>query len=538
MDLNNIQSLIGGLGGGSNGGSYTDMIKDLGTILNEAFRSRNYTKNSDQLIQDYSKQPITKNYGGYQYNYTDENLSGSTLDHLKTSLGDIVKSTYNSGSAGWRLGSKFGSIGSGIVGGLGAGVGLYSSNMAAITNLFKFLDERKKALRKIHVDNLTSMSNATDAYNTDMFNTRYKTDNSNIFYNNAYNGKDACKGFFRGKDVFTAAGVMPSVKNANVSKGEYIWDGVHYPQYVNKGPNDTAPAFLRGKDVVFTNNPEIPAPTGFKTIAQAVPYALRTGQLGALAKWQEDMHNAGYKNGKDPGYAWGKDDLEDLGILASQLFTINRQYKKAGEPIKNVDVRTKNKYEKYLTDLRNLRVDNRPVIDNILQAERSAWNDIKLSGGMTGSEKRKARQSLMLNTQKNIATANMNGQIANNQLLADAYKTALNIGNYNAERNMKGNITNEQFLSNANARQFAGYQTADNNLTRALQDYRSNRFKKNQFEEMLDLYRQKLSQDQLNYLSDQGYKFPLLQRFTPAKIFTTYTQPTFNIPTLNYDIRR
>lgn len=99
-----------------------------------------------------------------------------------------------------------------------------------------------------------------------------------------------------------------------MSKGEYIWDGGDNLSAVTRGPGDTAPAFLRGKDIVFTNNPNIPAPAGFKTIAQAVPYAAATGQLPQLAKHQEDMHAMGYYNGKDklPRYAGGKVNLDWL----------------------------------------------------------------------------------------------------------------------------------------------------------------------------------------------------------------------------------
>ena len=125
--------------------------------------------------------------------------------------------------------------------------------------------------------------------------------------------------FFSGKGVNTAYGIMPGEPNALTNKGEEILDtetGVM--SHVGRGPNDTAPSYLRGKDAVITTNDGL--------AKKARMYYNRGDMAGVASVLQEQQMNHmldKYKNGRLPrfegGYIdpWANITTNGMGAAAS-----------------------------------------------------------------------------------------------------------------------------------------------------------------------------------------------------------------------------
>lgn len=201
--------------------------------------------------------------------------------------------------------------------------------------------------------------------------------------------------FRLGKDVNTSIGVRKGKQNAWVSKGEYIWDGFNPPVRVNRGKNDTAPAYLTGKDTVFTNSKQVTPPPGFKTIAQAVPYAAATGNLPKLAMWQQMIHMNNnknkYKYGKNPmpkfqeGVAPGWLSIANgtLGLLGG----LSQIYNSRQKPQLN-NTYVDNPYEQQaIMDMEKLDYDTTPIEKDILNLNAGLVDNIKNSGALSGAQK-------------------------------------------------------------------------------------------------------------------------------------------------------
>ena len=520
-----------------------------------------YNKSADQLIAEGKKN--TTNVGGYSVtNYQvdrDAEMEEVNAKNNQEMLNDVTTGAASGAAIGSvipGLGTAAGTI---IGGTVGAVKGWFNSRSRA--------EEARKALKRAEV-----LADKKSDYSSMMAQTNISKD----VYNKNHFQQDVT-GFFNGKDVYTATGRGKGKQNAWLSKGEYIWDGEHVPSEVTTGPNDTAPGYVRGKDMVFTNNPNIPAPAGFKTIAQAVPYAAATGHLWDLANFQKNMHMRGYRNGKDcmPGYfngkvlqnlfeslpqevrnyrlpgstttmanqnvadtpstgfqnpsqnifaermspvqpswwnkTWGniKNGLTKFGqwnglpnAITSGLGALTgwQQYKDAqNQAIRTPDIYENNFYEGAALDkLRNLRIDGRPMIQNIHDNYRNMAYDIKRGGGTTGSERMKGLMQAALGTQRNLAQMMQQIQQQNNQYTTNWANAALQSGAQTAQRRQAANEYRENYMANANASRLQGMQMGQYNILNNLNKFYENEFKRKQFNKMYNLYAQDVSNNRPN----------------------------------------
>ena len=263
-----------GATGGINVGGITSTIGQGIDFIGNLDNASSYNKSVNQILAE-------GNINGQKDQFESQrNANTLGLAAKGAALGGSIASVVPGiGTvAGAVVGGATGLLG-GIIGGFGA-----EKEMERKLELAKFVNNQRRQSES-QTESFTAMDTRS----------REKYGNSEDTMLHAYNGK-----------VVSASG-RKAKQNAWLSKGEYVWDGRNNLAYVNYGPNDRAKGYVNGKDTVFTNNPDIPAPAGFSTIAQAVPYAAATGQLPALANYQAAVKGYGnYKNGKCASYKCGK----------------------------------------------------------------------------------------------------------------------------------------------------------------------------------------------------------------------------------------
>ena len=208
----------------------------------------------------------------------------------------------------------------------------------------------------------------------------------------------------------------------------------------------------------------------------------------------------GYKNGKLPefkeGYL-GNLIPSGLGMLAS----VGQYLDASGQDIRSPQIYSGNPYEQSaLNDLAGLRINQYPIINQINNATARADNAVRMSGGLSGYQRSQLRAANLLNTQKSISDTLMNAQMQNNQYRANLANAKMQLGSQYAQRMQQARMFNEEMLAKAHAARQQGKQMGIYNFLNQLQSYYANEFKRRQFNDTMDLYRQQqaLDRDKFN----------------------------------------
>jgi hypothetical protein len=133
-------------------------------------------------------------------------------------------------------------------------------------------------------------------------------------------------------------------------------------------------------------------------------------------------------------------------------------------------------------------------------AERRGRYAINRAGGLSGAQKHYANIASILGTQSNIANMMSGIQEKNNQYKSQ-YASALQAaGDASARRRQAANEYAENYYAQAHAAKQQGKQMAMYNFLNQLNQYYSNEFKRNQFNNMMDMYRdnQKLDREKFD----------------------------------------
>lgn len=127
---------------------------------------------------------------------------------------------------------------------------------------------------------------------------------------------------------------------------------------------------------------------------------------------------------------------------------------------------------------------------------------IDRSGGLSGGQRALARMAAMNNTQLNTAKMLAAVQDQNNAYRAQAAQAALNAGSQTAQRRMAAKQFDLDYYSKAHAAQQQGKQMGMYNALNALQQYYANDFKRRQFNDTMNLYKQQLDLDKQQVLAN------------------------------------
>lgn len=244
-------------------------------------------------------------------------------------------------------------------------------------------------------------------------------------------------------------------------------------------------------------------------------YVMATGDVkGGLIRdmfWRKE-HGKEYKNGKLPGFKEGYlGNLipSGLGMLAS----VGQYLDASSQDLRSPQIYSANPYEQSaLNDLAGLRINQYPIINQINNATARADYALNKSGGLSGYQRSRLRIANLYNTQKNISDTLMNAQMQNNQYRANLANAKMQLGSQYAQRMQQARMFNEEMLAKAHAARQQGKQMGMFNFLNQLQSYYANEFKRRQFNDTMDLYRQQqeLDRDKLKMM------FPDYDRVKPA----------------------
>lgn len=211
-----------------------------------------------------SGQKITQgNVGGIGYDKIDDNVNMKNDD-----TSSII--------------SDFASLN--VVGGLGKLMGFGGSREREI-------EEAVRRIRNINRENYLNAFNTAVKNNAE----QRRLDLENTGYEYAYEGRAPRRNNKQGRKtlVDTAYGKMPGKQNAWVNKGERIVDTITGMEHqVKRGPGDTAPAYLTGKDAVLSasKRKDLVNPETGNSFAEDYPSYKAAGQLGRLLALNSMVH--------------------------------------------------------------------------------------------------------------------------------------------------------------------------------------------------------------------------------------------------------
>lgn len=262
----------------------------------------------------------------------------------------------------------------------------------------------------------------------------------------------------------------------------------------------------------------------------------------ALQGMQSGAKAPGFKSGKMPGFAegrWGNLIPSAIGAAAS----LGQILSASGEDLYAPNIYSANPYEQSaLNDLAGLRINEYPILNRLNQQRAEADFGIDNSGGLGGGQRARIRSANLASTQRSIADAMINIQAQNNQYRSQLASAKMNLGAQRAQRQQAANQYRSEMLARAHGAKQQGIQTGISNLVAQIQNYYANDFKRRQFNETMDLYRQdqKMRQDELNAiikrLNGDGNTSNATPRYTFNNTLTTPSMTYTPLQSIGYSI--
>lgn len=479
----------------------------------DLYNSGRYNRSQDELLAQGGQSQ--NSVGGIGYDeYNGVNMS-SFNNEVKQ---ENTQNTLRTAGSGAALGAAAGSIIPGL--GTVAG-GLIGGAVGLVGGLFGSSRRSKEAERQARLANQTA-----SIYNT--FNrsgaasARLQLD---ALQRNG-NTQNQLRGYHDGRGSDYTGGF------ARLSNGEVLVKGDQIIDRIPGLPNfkDGVTAYVGDAGVVSNHKVG-----GMRNS----DYVMATGDVqGGLMRdmfWRK-QHGKGYRNGKLPEFAEGYlGNLipSGLGMLAS----VGQYLDASGQDLATSTTRVHNKYERdALNRLAGLRINQYPIIDNLYGAQRIADSGVNMSG-LSGYQRAKARLANLANTQKAISDAAINIQAQNNQYDSAASTMESQLGAQQAQWDLQGIMNDQKRLDEAHGRRQQGKQTGIYNFLNQLQSFYANEFKRRQFNDTMDLYRQnlqldrdKFNRDLKNYNDIVGVPgMPTPRLYTPSMPLTTGKRLSSNL---------
>lgn len=513
-----------------------DFINTLGSV------SKN-TMTSDEMMG--SGRQSNENANGVSYQQSAVDAAG---------IQSKIDATARAGTmASMGKGAAFGSAVGSVIPGLGTVAGgLIGGAVGLVGGLFGSSKARREAERqkRIAIDrtNASNVNNRELAYTIGLrntFNRENRTDTSQSLFHAKEGTKQYKLNPFNGETlswhkVNTSHGPILGPGNAYTNRNERIISNDGWSYKVKNGKHDDALTYLKPGDAVISAEDDMINPsTGNKIIDDADAIANANG--GFIDRkdknWLEMnqdvgrmMKYAGKRKGNLlPGYLggtsfWGKawntignglgnvrDAVNQLGntIDIGNVATLGNAYLTAAQR----DARAQglrapksfvaNPYEQdALQQLNNLHSDYYPIWSQNRELEGRGKSSIAQSGGLSAGQKMLGYMGLANQTQLNNMQALFEHQGRENALLSQAAKTSLETGNQTATRQQQGGQWDEDMLAKAHAGQDNKFEASGYDKQNALLSFYDNKFKKDQFDQTMDLYRgnQKIEKGKLDAL--------------------------------------
>lgn len=468
----------------------------------DLYTSGRYNRSQDELLARGGQSQ--NNVGGIGYDeYNGVNMSSFNNEVKQENTQNILRTTGSGAALGAATGSiipGLGTVAGGIIGGAAGLIG----------GLFGSSRRSKEAERQARLANQTA-----SIYNT--FNrsgaasARLQLD---ALQRNG-NTQNQLRGYHDGRGSDYTGGF------ARLSNGEVLVKGDQIIDRIPGLPNfkDGVTAYVGDAGVVSNHKVG-----GMRNS----DYVIATGDVqGGLMRdmfWRK-QHGKGYKNGKLPEFAEGYlGNLipSGLGMLAS----VGQYLDASGQDLAASTTRVQNKYERdALNRLAGLRINQYPIIDNLYGAQRIADSGVNMSG-LSGYQRAKVRLANLANTQKAISDAAINIQGQNNQYASALSNMEAQLGTQAAQRDLQGRMFDMERLDKAHAARQQGKQMGIYNFLNQLQGYYANEFKRRQFNDTMDLYKQQQNLDKARFDSE-------LARYNDSKKQGVYLTPNQALPMMN-----
>lgn len=445
----------------------------------DLYNSGRYNRTADELIAQGGTSQ--SQIGGIGYTVENGvNMSDFNKEINRDVTNGTLKTTASGAAAGAAIGSIIPGLGT-VAGGLiGGAAGLIGGLIGGSSKKKKALEQARLANIQANINNNFKRSGAATA--------RLQLD----ALQRSGDTQSQIRGYSKGKDLLESGGW------GKVSSGEAITDGENVIGQVPGKPDfkDDYVMYV-GKKGIISNHQTIPG-------IRNSQYAIKTNDVAGALLLDEIARakkGSGYKHGKLPcfkeGYL-GNLIPSGLGMVAS----VGQYLDASGQDIRSPQIYSANPYEQSaLYDLAGLRINQYPIINQINQATRTADNAIRTSGGLSGYQRSVLRSSNLRNTQKSISDALIGVQAQNNQYRAQLANAKMQLGSQQAQRRQQANMFNEEMLAKAHAARQQGMQMGIYNFLNQLQGYYANEFKRRQFNDTMDLYRQQQDLDKAQFNS-------------------------------------
>ena len=419
------------------------------------------------------------NIGGIKYQRINPIYKDGKLPKYSNGLGD----TLDTATSGAAFGASVGSIVPGIGTGIGAAAGAVLGGITgAIGSIFKSdaEEEAKNAARRKRL--------AINQFNFDGAMSQYmqmkeQQDLSRPMY---AEGK---------MPVFGPYGPVSSnaPKDSRVSSGEGI---IHFDDSGQIDNFYRIPGKKNNKDnVLFSGASDgnvaiIPNKKGLSDLAEINPILALEEMKREKVKGNLKKTAGEAKNGKLPKCAEGwlpNTIINGLGGLVGFGQYLSARNDDVKKPRTNVS----NPYEgTVLRGLAGLQYNPYPIINQMKNRQAYFNYGLANSGGLSGAQKYLGRIANANNMYRATADALTNLQERNIGLRSNLYNTMANIGDSRAQRMQQANQYDLDYYSKAHAAREQAMQMGLFNMLNSAQTWYANDFKRRQFNDTMNLYRQ------------------------------------------------
>lgn len=400
------------------------------------------------------------NIGGIKYQRINPIYKDGKLPKYSNGLTDIIDTTGQGAAFGGAVGSIVPGIGTLLGTGAGAVLGGITG---AIGSIFKSdaEEEAKNAARqkRLAINNF-NQSGAMSTY----LQMKEQQDLSRPMY---AEGKMPL--------LDTSFGMAAGKPNAKVDKGEWMINTITGDAHkVMRGAGDNALAYVRPEDTILSKK------------RGAADYFEQTGDLiGAMS-----MNKKQYSNGKLPKCAEGwlpNTIISGLGGLVG----LGQYLSARNDDVKKPRTNVSNPYEgTVLRGLAGLQYDPYPILNSLKNKQAQLNYSLANSGGLSGAQKYLGKIANANNMYRATADALTNLQERNIGLRSNLYSTMANIGDSRAQRMQQANQYDLDYYSKAHAAREQAMQMGLFNMLNSAQTWYANDFKRRQFNDMMNLYRQ------------------------------------------------
>lgn len=423
----------------------------------------------DEIIAQAKPMQMSKNGIGYQGRYFTAK-DGKLPGYRSGTVGNIAGATASGASMG-SVAGPWGAV-------IGGAVGLVGSTLGEIFSSGQQERNERNAKNWVHAQNMGAMDDAYTKYLQLDYAKNYGDTRSQMLYGHQ-DGKLA-----------SATGLVNGEPTARVSNGEVIANktlGTMYRVPGIKNNKDGKLAALNNSDTVITNKYGLS------------DYAWQTGDIEGAENMMRMLTNPGYKCGKLPKHAegWlGNAIPSALGAIASLGQYLDARQNRPYLP----NTYAVNPYEgEALSTLAGLRINPYPVMQQLRNAEARTNRAISSAGGLSGAQRTSARLAGLYGTQSNIANMLSNIQAQNNAYKSKYADAAINAGQASRAARMSANQWDLDMYARAHAARNKGMQTGIANMLAQIQQYQANEFKRRQFNDTMQLYRDDMDQRKKNF---------------------------------------